>query len=228
MRTIGQSSVLIAALSALLLGCSPTAEVRVATSEVSLTEELSFQQARTLVDSGKVPEAITAFRKLLRVSGPSLPVLNGLAIAYAEFGRPDLAARYFAEALALAPDDPATLNNIGFAALRRKDVDLARHYLERAERAGGDAPTVRRNLEIVAHLDVSGLRSPAADTALTREPEDKAFSDRKVIKVERRTASSIRLSGMPADPPNVKPLIADRPKEPSSQPGARCCHDPVF
>lgn len=228
MKTIPKRSALMVALFCLLFGCAQTTEVRVATSEVSLVEELSFQQARTLVDSGKVPEAITAFRKLLRVSGPSLPVLNGLAIAYAEFGRPDLAARYFAEALALAPDDPATLNNIGFAALRRKDVDLARHYLERAERAGGDVPTVRRNLEIVAHLDVSGLRSPAADTALTRAPDDTAFSDRKVIKVERRTASSVHLSGLPADPPNVKPLIADRPEEPSSQPGARCCHDPIF
>jgi len=82
----------------------------------------SLDAATSLLDQGKVVEAVTAFRKLLREHGPSLKLLNGLAIAYGELGRRDLAVDTFAKALAIAPDDPATYNNIGFAALRRREV----------------------------------------------------------------------------------------------------------
>jgi len=116
-------------------------------------EMTSLKHAIQLIDQGKTVEAITAFRSLLRGDGPSLPVLNGLAIAHAELGRPDLAAVFFAQALTLSPDDPMTLNNIGYAALRRRDTSLARRYLHMAEQAGDGTPEISANLHALERLE---------------------------------------------------------------------------
>ena len=149
---------------------------------------VSLEQARRLIDQGKAAEAVTAFRSLLRADGPSLAIMNGLAVAHAELGRPDLAADFFAQALTLAPGDPATLNNIGYAALRRRETGLARHYLEMAEQAGDGAPEIDGNLNALERLE-------ASRTALTIEraakPDDPAG---KTFAVQRKTTSTVRLA----------------------------------
>jgi len=85
---------------------------------------LTFSGARQLLDQGQAIQAVAAFRALLREDPSDLGGLNGLAIAYSELGKTDLAAEIFARALVLSPDDPATLNNIGFSALRRAEPAL--------------------------------------------------------------------------------------------------------
>jgi Flp pilus assembly protein TadD len=151
-------------------------------------ETASFKQARQLIDQGKAAEAITAFRSLLRAGGPSLSIMNGLAVAHAELGRPDLAADFFAKALALAPGDPATLNNIGYAALRRRETGLARHYLEMAEQAGDDAPEINGNLNVLERLEASRAALIIESAARPDNPVDKKFA------VQRKTTSTVRLA----------------------------------
>ncbi len=115
--------------------------------------EISFVKARGLLDRGQAIEAVSAFRALVRRDRSDLASLNGLAIAYGELGRLDLAAETFAKALSLSPDDAATLNNIGFAALRRAEPALARRYLERAAGLRSDHGEIEGNLERLATLD---------------------------------------------------------------------------
>ncbi len=151
-------------------------------------ETTSLKHAIQLIDQGKAVEAATAFRSLLRADGPSLPVFNGLAIAHAELGRPDLAADFFAQALALSPDDPVTLNNIGFAALRRQDTNLARRYLQMAKKVGEGTPEINANLNALERFEnqrasllvdgISGLSSAPTNS----------------FAMQRKNASTIRLT----------------------------------
>lgn len=137
-------------LSLALTGCSAKTELRAVGMPAS---PLSIAEGRRLLDEGRAAEAVAAFRKLIRQEGDDLRALNGLAIAYSELGRPDLAAEMFSRALAMAPGDPATLNNIGFAALRRANVPLARHYLEKASGQKSDHQEIAGNLEGLAVLE---------------------------------------------------------------------------
>jgi Tfp pilus assembly protein PilF len=153
--------------------------------------EASFEEGRRLLDRGHVAKAVTAFRAALRRDGPTAPVLNGLAIAYAELGRPAEAADMFSRALAIAPDDPATLNNIGFAALRRADTVLARLYLERAERQGSSEDKIGGNLARLARLETTMHRHTALPgTMIAKADAASPFS------VERLTASAQQLNGL--------------------------------
>lgn len=153
--------------------------------------EASFEEGRHLLDRGHAAEAVTAFRAALRRNGPTLTALNGLAIAYAELGRPAEAADMFSRALAIEPDDPATLNNIGFAALRRADIVLARLYLERAERQGSSEGKIGGNLARLARLETTmRRRTVLPDTILAKAGAVSPFS------VERLTTSARQLNGL--------------------------------
>ncbi|MEM9626556.1 MAG: tetratricopeptide repeat protein [Pseudomonadota bacterium] len=126
-----------------LYGCSTGPELRTSTS---LAASPSKSEGKRLLEEGRAVEAVASFRRHLREEGADLRVLNGLAIAYSELGKPDLAAEIFSRALTMAPDDPATLNNIGFAALRRADKNLARRYLKKAQLKGSGFDKIKGNL----------------------------------------------------------------------------------
>jgi Tfp pilus assembly protein PilF len=194
MRAIVRLSTRLLLLLSGLAACAPAStgspSLRLAGSDVV---KPSFEQARDLIDHGRIPEAITVFRTLLREDGPSLPVLNGLAIAHAELGRPDLAAELFARALTIVPGDPATLNNIGYAALRRRDTALARRYLERAVLAGDQAPEIAGNLGVLARLEALAT-APAAKGAWPRS----SAAAGTLFAVQRETVLRVRLSGSPS------------------------------
>lgn len=153
----------IISLMPALWACSAKPNLRVANHEIT---PISFAEGRRLLEEGRAVEAVEAFRAALRKGGASVSGLNGLAIAYGELGKPDLAAEMFARALALKPNDPATLNNIGFAALRRADVELARHYLERAGAGKGDLAEISGNLKGLALLEKAERELPARRASL--------------------------------------------------------------
>ena len=172
------------------------------------TTAVSFDHARQLLDHGENAQAISAFRTLLRQDGASVPVLNGLAIAHAELDRPDLAASLFAEALAISPDDPTTLNNIGFAALRRKDTELALSYLKKAQQHGDHTPEISGNLALLKRLE-------ARSDSVVAEP---ALLSARIVgrasKLQRETVSTVRLSRIKTEP--TAPATARVPASPTS------------
>ena len=135
---------------AILSACVATPDLRLRSDEGT---PVSIAAGKRLLEEGRAVETVAAFRAALRKDGGNVAGLNGLAIAYGELGKPERAAEMFARALALEPDDPATLNNIGFAALRRADVELARHYLERAGAGTGDLAEIDGNLKGLALLE---------------------------------------------------------------------------
>jgi Flp pilus assembly protein TadD len=69
----------------------------------------------TLLAAGAVNEAILAYNSALVRDAASLPALRGLAKAYLETGRPELALIPLAKATTLIPDDPGLLVLFGVA-----------------------------------------------------------------------------------------------------------------
>jgi Flp pilus assembly protein TadD len=69
----------------------------------------------TLLAAGAVNEAILAYNSALVRDAASLPALRGLAKAYLETGRPELALIPLAKATTLIPDDPGLLVLLGVA-----------------------------------------------------------------------------------------------------------------
>ena len=158
--------ILLVALGA----CSRMPELRPSTLSAS---PAGLVEGKRLLEEGRAVEAVSAFRRHLRQNGADLNGLNALAIAYTELGQSDLAAEMFGRALALKPDDAATLNNIRFAALRRADGRLARHYLEQARRQSDDLDEIDGNLERLHLLDMIEQlpsRTPALRQAAWHAP----------------------------------------------------------
>ena len=60
---------------------------------------------RKALGDGQLGAAIAAFRNARLYPDQAAEATNGLAVAYSQLGRPDLAERYFREAVALAPRD---------------------------------------------------------------------------------------------------------------------------
>jgi Flp pilus assembly protein TadD len=161
----------VLALLAVLGACRSVPELRPSAENAS---PASFEEGKRLLEEGRTVEAVSTFRRHLREKGADLNGLNALAIAYAELGHADLAAEMFGRALALKPDDAATLNNIGFAALRRADGRLARRYLEQARRQGDMLDEIDGNIErlhLLEMVEAVRSRSPALRQAAWHGPE---------------------------------------------------------
>lgn len=93
----------------------------------------------TLLALGSVDEAIVAYNSALARDQTCLPALQGLAKAYVQTGRPELALAPLNQALALSPDDPKLVVLLGVV----EDIE-GRHsqaqldYRRGLQRAPGD------------------------------------------------------------------------------------------
>lgn len=108
--------------------------------------------------------AIIAFRNARLVPGHAAAAYNGLAIAYAQIGRPDLAERYFRQAMAEAPGDKRYSANLAhfYQSVPASAVRPAR--AEALAAGDGYAPVVA-----TAQQDVRILPGAAARSAIRIE-----------------------------------------------------------
>jgi tetratricopeptide (TPR) repeat protein len=202
---------LIAMLTALVgLGaCRSVPELRLAGD---IASPAGLAEGRRLLEAGRAVEAVGAFRRYLRENGADLSGLNALAITYAELGRSDLAAEMFGRALALKPDDPATLNNIGFAALRRADGKLARRYLERARQASNELAEIEGNIERLLLLEMiehARSRTPVFRQAAWHGPDQQPSAIIHLSTGRSRSPSSSSGPKETATPSPPQPVLID-------------------
>lgn len=80
----------------------------------SAADAADYQLGKSQLAAGQLGPAIDTFEGALARNPNSIPVLNGLAVAFAKAGRADLAEHYFSKALALDPQSRVTLNNIAY------------------------------------------------------------------------------------------------------------------
>jgi Flp pilus assembly protein TadD len=93
----------------------------------------------TLLEMGKVDEAITTYNAALKINPRAPGALRGLAKAYLKTGRPDLAGNPLAVAYQDSPNDPKLLLLIGVADdFIGQHADAQSRYLQALKIAPGD------------------------------------------------------------------------------------------
>jgi Flp pilus assembly protein TadD len=89
------------------------------------------------------------FRQAVEQSQDSLEALVGLAAAYDQLGRFDLADRSYAEAIRIGGPTSAVLNNRGYSYFLRRDFKRAKADFQQALRKDPDNAMVKRNMALV-------------------------------------------------------------------------------
>lgn len=100
-------------------------------------------EGRKALDRGDDIAAIIAFSNAQRIPQFAAEAHNGMAIGYARVGRPDLAERYFRQAILEAPEEPRFMNNL---ALLHRSVQAAQAQAMASTRV---APTGATALGVV-------------------------------------------------------------------------------
>lgn len=131
-----------------------------------------YERGKRFLRERRLGLAIQEFRATLARQPNSVMALNGVAIAYDELGRFDLAERYYHRALALQPDSSETLNNLGYSALRRGHAGRARTFLERARGLTPEDAIVLANLELARQPEAQAAPAVLADAAPAEPPYD--------------------------------------------------------
>jgi len=111
-----------------------------------------YHRGKVLLASNDVPGAVAAFRAALADNPQSIDALNGLGIAFDRLGRYDIARGYYDMALALAPDSPLVLNNLGYSLYLQGQDAAAIPFLRRALaiQVPGDVGPAQRILTMIA------------------------------------------------------------------------------
>lgn len=178
MRVSNLALLVLATASPMLGGCqSIFGNSRGVRTEVSIPQQGDMAQyaaaqmalGKQALGQEQFGQAIVAFRNARLAPEHSAAAYNGLAIAYAGIGRPDLAERFFKRAIAEAPED------------RRYHANLARFY--------ETVPNSRMRLANAEDMQMSGRASPEPTTRILP-----GTAERSAIKVERPTQQIVRIS----------------------------------
>jgi hypothetical protein len=186
--------------------------------------------------AGRLGLALEDFQTALQEQGPSVDRLNALAATYDRLARFDLADRIYRQALALDPNAPQTLNNIGYSYMLRGRPDLAAAYLARAQSVAKSDPVIGANLARVATSLQGGeevqpvpaapepvrqaearrpapqpsIPQPATEVAKAEMPA--AVASATSMPVERPAVTLASLPRVPvAAAPIARPLTAEQP-----------------
>jgi Flp pilus assembly protein TadD len=142
-----------------------------------------------------------AEKLLARASDPLNPdwkVLSAHGAAMAKQGRHRDAIPLFERALAISPDNPSVMNNLGMAQVMNGDAAKAEATLRRAVELPGAAPRVRQNLALV--LGVQGKFDEAKQVAGNDMPPEKVAAS---IAYLRRRCRPCRQSAHRLAPPKL-------------------------
>ena len=120
MRNRVSTAVLLGVIAMALSGCSGmvarshfSPRVSMAGADMTKPDRMSFTDTGRLhLYAGRTGLAIEALQQALVVGEAPSPAFNGLGIAYARLGRADLAERFFAKAIAAAPDNKIYAENL--------------------------------------------------------------------------------------------------------------------
>jgi len=150
------------------------------------------EEGRLNLAQGQTGLAIEAFQRALSLGPPSATALNGMGVAYARLGRPDVAERFFREAIVIDPQD------------QRYAKNLARLM---------DSPAFDTRL----HGDIAAAAEIAPDTAKTDPAPAVAAAEPKPERLVRVSSHEYRIrtvapAGAPPDArvavaKNFKPLV---------------------
>lgn len=156
---------------------------------------------RALLVTGQYGLAIEALSRVLHDDPSNVRALNLLAEAYDRVHRYDLADRYHAQAVEIAPNSVAALNNWGYSLLVRGDRERAVGLLKQAAAIDGSQPTVLANLQL-AGVDTASALSEAA-VAVPIAPAAVMVPVSRHVALMKKSARLVRLA------PGVQMLVTE-------------------
>lgn len=119
-------------------------------AESSLAEDgKRLSRARSLVEEGRLREAVEAYREIVADHPYSLKARNNLGVLYDELGQHQMALEQFEAARAQAPENVEVLSNLGAALIGLSRFDEAERELRRAMRLEPGNVAARANLGIL-------------------------------------------------------------------------------
>jgi tetratricopeptide (TPR) repeat protein len=148
---------------------------------------------RQALDDGQLSAAVAAFRNAKQVPDQAADACNGLAIAYSQLGRPDLAERYFRTAVAMAPGE------------RKYQANLQRFYRLNPI----DLPQTASAAEIAVPSLPPAAKAPMGVQIVS------AGGSRSVLTVSRPESRLVRIS------PSEVSIGSGQPALAAAQPRAR-------
>ncbi|MGC8839299.1 MAG: tetratricopeptide repeat protein [Anaerolineae bacterium] len=136
----------LVSLIQVLGGCGghPVGGTAPASPPLGLAEAL--EQGRALLNAGDAEGAIAVLEPVVRGGSLSAEALFLLGNAYTEAGRLQEAEQAYRSALALEPDDPDTLSNLGVVLYRMQRPSEAVEQFQEAARLLPDDAEIRYNL----------------------------------------------------------------------------------
>ena len=182
---------LCAAGAVMLSGCQLMSSLHLAhgaprgQADKAAMDEYFTARGRTLLQAGQPGAAIEAFNFALATGEAPAPVYNGLGIAYARIGRPDLAYRFFQKAQMSDPSNPT------YAANLDRLVKSPQFTLDMA-------PRVVRPPAVSAQ--------PAAQAEFSARPDGAAPPSRPG-RLQRTAAHQFSLTTLPVDANSAPPQI---------------------
>jgi Flp pilus assembly protein TadD len=112
-----------------------------------------LESARVAVASGKGFYALDPLRKAEGIAPRDWRVYSLLAVAHDQNRQPELAKTAYGQALALSPDNPAVLSNLGLWYATHGDAAQGETYLRRAVAEPGATAQERQNLALVLGME---------------------------------------------------------------------------
>lgn len=106
-------------------------------------------RARTLVERGRVEEAIELYRTVVSENPTHLKARHNLGVLYDELGRHELAVEQLEAARDLEPENVEVLTNLGSALAAAGRFDDSERELRRAQRLGPESVDVRAALGVL-------------------------------------------------------------------------------
>lgn len=111
-------------------------------------EALHRQAVEALV-AGRLPEGVTLLEKALKADPRSAAIHLNLGTASWQNGNPEKAARHYAQAVRLAPQNPFALNGYGAFLLEQRRLEEAEPLLQRAYALKPDHYEIANNLGLL-------------------------------------------------------------------------------
>lgn len=179
----------------------PTDGMRVNARNTPAAEGDAYQTGRGLLAIGDVTGAMAAFRQALLEAPQSVDALNGVGICYDRLGRYDISRGYYDSALAIEPNSPLVLNNLGYSLYLQGQHAAAIPILQRAAEAG-DPAVVAASRRVLAL--VSAQMREASARASTREALAEIAAPRAHIELASNGEQRLVLGGAAPD----KALVA--------------------
>ena len=177
--------------------------------------DLLAEYGKSLVAARRPQEALPVLAQARQNKPDDWTILVAQGVAYDQLGDFPHARQSYEAALAISPNNPAILNNLGLSYMMAGDKQNAAKYLRMAAAAPGATAKVRANLALVADVPAAVAEAPkpaapveAAEAAPAPAPKAKAEPKPAPEPKPKLKPTTERAAAAPETTPVAMPVAA--------------------